>query len=210
MEPPDAVRSAPIAMTETSFLFIVLFLASMKDLPCCRVPAQLSMAYKEIFPCLASLTLCCGALPAIYRDNEHVVLLLHQQTGAVREAPAASRTRLVRDATTCGGPALPSPQPKPCARDASRAACDRCVAAARSERRSWVSLRRLLAAGRLPASPWPACPRIAGRWRWTGCAPCAATAARLPGVFLFFCFISRHTTARRTQRVSPRRGPHFR
>ena len=65
MEPPDAVRSAPIAMTETSFLFIVLFLASMKDLPCCRVPAQLSMAYKEIFPCLASLALCCGALPAI-------------------------------------------------------------------------------------------------------------------------------------------------
>ena len=60
MEPPDAVRSAPIAMTETSFLFIVLFLASMKDLPCCRVPAQLSMAYKEIFPCLASLALCCA------------------------------------------------------------------------------------------------------------------------------------------------------
>ena len=95
---------------------------------------------------------------------------------------AASRTRLVRDATTCGGPALPSPQPKPCARDASRAACGRCVAAARSELRSWVSLRRPLPAGRLPASPWPACPRVAGRWRWTGCAPCAATAARLPGV----------------------------
>ena len=74
MEPPDAVRSAPIAMTETSFLFIVLFLASMKDLPCCRVPAQLSMAYKEIFPCLASLALCCGALPAITASG---ALLLH-------------------------------------------------------------------------------------------------------------------------------------
>ena len=48
MEPPDAVRSAPIAMTETSFLFIVLFLASMKDLPCCRVPAQPSMAYQAL------------------------------------------------------------------------------------------------------------------------------------------------------------------
>ncbi len=56
MEPPDAVRSAPIAMTETSFLFIVPFLASMTNLPCCRVPAQLSMAYKEIFPRPASLT----------------------------------------------------------------------------------------------------------------------------------------------------------
>ena len=65
MEPPDAVRSAPIAMTETSFLFIVPFLASMTNLPCCRVPAQLSMAYKEIFPRPASLTLCCSALPAI-------------------------------------------------------------------------------------------------------------------------------------------------
>ena len=59
------MRSAPIAMTETSSLFIVPFLASMTNLPCCRVPAQLSMAYKEIFPCLASLALCCGALPAI-------------------------------------------------------------------------------------------------------------------------------------------------
>ena len=74
MEPPDAVRSAPIAMTETSFLFIVPFLASMTNLPCCRVPAQLSMAYKEIFPRPASLTLCCSALPAITASG---ALLLH-------------------------------------------------------------------------------------------------------------------------------------
>ena len=81
MEPPDAVRSAPIAMTETSFLFIVPFLASMTNLPCCRVPAQLSMAYKEIFPCLASLTLCCGALPAITASG---ALLLPSQVSRAR------------------------------------------------------------------------------------------------------------------------------
>ena len=52
-------------MTETSFLLIVPFLASMTDIPCCRVPAQLSMAYKEISPFPASLALRCGALPAI-------------------------------------------------------------------------------------------------------------------------------------------------
>ena len=79
MEPPDAVRSAPIAMTETSFLFIVLFLASMKDLPCCRVPAQLSMAYKEIFPCLASLALCCGDLRVVSHQPVELLIeiLLH-------------------------------------------------------------------------------------------------------------------------------------
>ena len=52
-------------MTETSFLLIVPFLASMTDIPCCRVPAQLSVAYKEISPFPASLALRCGALPAI-------------------------------------------------------------------------------------------------------------------------------------------------
>ena len=56
-------------MTETSFLLIVPFLASMTDIPCCRVPAQLSMAYKEISPFPASLALRCGALPAIAQER---------------------------------------------------------------------------------------------------------------------------------------------
>ena len=77
MEPPDAVRSAPIAMTETSSLFIV-------PLPCCvtNVPRRWARVlhakvFMVLIPCLPLLVPRCGSTPPATAMGVPLLLSTH-------------------------------------------------------------------------------------------------------------------------------------